>query len=86
MQLDIPPSKDTFEVLKLPKAVVIGYYAMYANRMHIWVFTTKEDKIMCNNGVAAYVWQRKRSVGVVSNIDLTRITYVGSVMETLELD
>ena len=83
---DEKPSVDVYQSSRLPETMGTGYRAMYVHGMHLRIRGAEEDKVTCNSGVAAAVWERRRSRNVDCEDDLFTSEYVGWVEEIIELD
>ena len=80
------PILDVYQSSKLPEPIATGYRAMYAHRMHLRIRGAEEEKITCDSGVAAVVWERRRSRNVEVGDKLLTAEYVGWVEEIIELN
>ena len=80
------PSLDVYNASRLPKTMAIGYRAMYAHGMHLRIRGAEEDKVTRDSGVAAAVWERRRSRNIECEDDLFTSEYVGWVEEIIELN
>ena len=83
---DEKPTRDVYESSRLPERLATGYRAMYAHGMHLRIRGAEEDKVTCDSGVAAAVWERRRNRNVECGDEVVTAEYVGWVEEIIELD
>ena len=85
-RFDDKPTEDVYESSRLPEMMATGYRAMYAHGMHLRIREAEAKKITCDSGVAAAVWERRRSRNVDSLDEVFTAEYVGWVEEIIELN
>jgi hypothetical protein len=80
------PIYDEFKESKLPEHVATSYRAMCAHGMHLRIKSAEDDKVTCDNGVAAAILRRNRGRRVSRPWELESREFVGWIEEILELD
>ena len=83
---DDKPVVDVYESSRLPEVMAIGYRAMYAHGMHLRIRGVEADKVTCDSGVAAAIWEQRRSRNVDLVDEVVTTEYVGWVEEIIELN
>ena len=83
---DDKPTVDVYESSRLPEIMATAYRAMYAHGMHLRIRGAEEDKVTCDSGVAAAVWERRRSRNIEVGDEVCTAEYVGWVEEIIELN
>ena len=84
--LDDKPTVDVYEGSRLPNVMATGYRAMYAHGMHLRIRGAEVEKVTCDSGVAAAIYERRRSRDAESMDDVFTNEYVGWVEEIIELN
>ena len=80
------PTLDVYNSSRLPEIMATGYRAMYAHGMHLRIRGAEEDKVTCDSGVAAAIWERSRSRNIEYEDEVFTAEYVGWVEEIIELN
>jgi hypothetical protein len=86
MQSNDKPAKDVYKASRLLERVAMGYKAMYEYGMYLRIWEAEEDKVTCDIGVAAAVWECKRSKDYEAMDNLDSAENVGWMEEILELN